>query len=64
MMVCLIFHTAIIINRKNWSTTIKLHLKIPAFIFKKANVHKFRSEYKAPQILETVIWRCSVEKVF
>ena len=33
MMVCLIFHTAITINRKNWRITIKLHF------YKKANVH-------------------------
>ena len=27
IMVCLIFHTAIIINRKNWRITIKLHFE-------------------------------------
>ena len=26
-MVCLIFHTAIIINRKNWRITTKLHIE-------------------------------------
>ena len=34
--------TAIIINRKNWTITIKnLILKISVFFFKKANVHTF-----------------------
>ena len=36
MMVCLIFHTAIIINRKNWRITIKLHFEnVSNFFFKK-----------------------------
>ena len=38
-MVCLIFHTTIIINRKNWRITIKLHFEsLSTFCFK-ANVH-------------------------
>ena len=35
MMVCLIFHTAITINRKNWKTTIKLYLENLGIFFKK-----------------------------
>ena len=34
-MVYLIFHTAIIINRKNWRKTIKVHFKNPRIFFKK-----------------------------
>ena len=35
MMVCLIFHTAIIINRKNWRIIIKLQLgNLSVFFFK------------------------------
>ena len=34
-MVYLIFHTAIIINRKSWRKTIKLHFKNPHIFFKK-----------------------------
>ena len=40
MMVCLIFHTALIINRKNWRITIKRHFENLSIFFKKANVHK------------------------
>ena len=36
MMVCLIFHTTIIINRKNWRITIKLHFKNLSISFKKS----------------------------
>ena len=36
MMVCLTFHTAIIINRKNWRINIKLHFEnLSIFFFKK-----------------------------
>ena len=35
-MVCLIFHTAIIINRKNWRMTIKLHFENLSIFFKKS----------------------------
>ena len=44
MMVCLIFHTAIIINRKNWRITIKLHFEnfatpyLPLFVFVRFSV--------------------------
>ena len=34
-MVCLIFHTAIIINRKNWRRTRKLHFEKLSIFFKK-----------------------------
>ena len=34
-MVCLIFHTAIIINKKNWRITIKLHFKNLSIFLKK-----------------------------
>ena len=33
MMICLIFHTAIIINRKNWRITIKLHFQNVGIFF-------------------------------
>ena len=36
MIICLIFHTAIIINRKNWRITVKLH-------FENTNIKKKRS---------------------
>ena len=36
MMVCLIFHTAIIINRKNWRISIKLHFENLSIFFKKS----------------------------
>ena len=36
MMVCLIFHTAIIINRKNWRITIKLNFENVSICFKKS----------------------------
>ena len=36
MMVCLIFHTAIIINRKNWRITIKLNFENISICFKKS----------------------------
>ena len=40
MMVCLIFHTVIIINRKNWRITIKLHFEnLSKFFFKKRTTH-------------------------
>ena len=39
MMVCLIFHTAIIVYRKNWKITIKLYFENFRFFLKKANVH-------------------------
>ena len=35
MMVCLIFHTAIITNKKNWRITIKLHLENLSIFLKK-----------------------------
>ena len=35
MMVCLIFHTEIIINRKNCRIAIKIHLKSLSIFFKK-----------------------------
>ena len=35
MMICLIFHTAIIINRKNCRVTIKLHFENLSIFFKK-----------------------------
>ena len=35
MMVCLIFHTAIIINRKNWRISIKLNFKNISIFFLK-----------------------------
>ena len=35
MMFCLIFHTAIIINRKNWRITIKLHFENLSIFFLK-----------------------------
>ena len=35
-MVCLIFHTAIIINRKNWRLTIKFHLENLSIFFEKS----------------------------
>ena len=35
MMVCLIFYTAIIINKKNWRITIKLHFENLINFFKK-----------------------------
>ena len=35
MIVCLIFHTAIIINRKNWRITIKLHFENLSIFFQK-----------------------------
>ena len=38
-MVCLIFHAAILINRKNWRTTIKLHFENLSIFLKKSNVH-------------------------
>ena len=37
-MVCLIFHTAIIINRKNWRITIKLHFE-NLWIFKEIRTY-------------------------
>ena len=40
MMVCLILHTAIIIYRKNWRITAKLHFENLSIFLKKANVHK------------------------
>ena len=36
MMVCLIFHTAIIINNKNWRITIKNHFESLSIFFKKS----------------------------
>ena len=36
MMVCLIFHTTVIINRKNWRITIKLHFENPSIVFSKS----------------------------
>ena len=40
MMVCVIFHTAIIINRKNWRITVKLHFEdLSIFLKKKANMY-------------------------
>ena len=36
MMVCLLFHTAIIINRKNWRITIKLNFENLSNFFKKS----------------------------
>ena len=36
MMVCVIFHTAIIINRKNWRITVKLHFEDLNIFFKKS----------------------------
>ena len=39
MMVCLIFHTAAIINRKNWVITIKLHLKNLSIFLKSERTH-------------------------
>ena len=45
-MVCLIFHTDIIINSKNWGITIKLHLKISVFFFKKSErTHMLRPPF-------------------
>ena len=35
-MVCLTFHTAIIINRKNWRITIKLHFENLSILFSKS----------------------------
>ena len=35
MMVCLIFHTAIIINRKNWRITMKIHFENLSIFFLK-----------------------------
>ena len=35
VMFCLIFHTVIIINRKNWRITIKLHFENLSIFFKK-----------------------------
>ena len=35
MMICLIFHTAIIINRKNWKITVKLHFENLSIFFSK-----------------------------
>ena len=43
MMVYSIFHTAIIINRKNWRTTIKLHFEnLRIFFFKSERTHMLR----------------------
>ena len=39
MMVCLIFHTAIIINSKNWRITVKLYFENLSIFFRKANLH-------------------------
>ena len=39
MMVCLIFHTVIIINRKNWIITIKLHFENLSISFKSERTH-------------------------
>ena len=36
MMIRLIFHTAIIINRKNWRTTVKLHFENLSIFFEKS----------------------------
>ena len=36
IMVCLIFHVAIIIDRKNWRITIKLHFENFSIFFKKS----------------------------
>ena len=36
IMVCLIFHVAIIIDRKNWRITIKLHFENLSIFFKKS----------------------------
>ena len=36
MMVCLIFHPAIITNRKNWRITIKLHFENLSTFFQKS----------------------------
>ena len=36
MMVCLIFHTEIIISKKNWRITIKLYLENLSIFFKKS----------------------------
>ena len=50
MMVCLIFHTAIIIKRKNWRITIKLHFENLSIFFKKANVHKCDDDLPPPPV--------------
>ena len=40
MMICLIFHTAIIINRKSWRITIKLHFEnLSIFFIKRTYTH-------------------------
>ena len=36
LMVCLIFHTAFIINQKNWKITIKLHFENLSIFFQKS----------------------------
>ena len=44
MMICLIFHTAIIINRKNWRVTVKLHFEnLSIFFFKKRTYTQART---------------------
>ena len=40
MMLCLIFHTAFIINRKNWRITIKFHFKNLSIFLKSERKHK------------------------
>ena len=42
-MVCLIFHTAIINNRKNWRIIVKLHFENPSIFLKKANIYNART---------------------
>ena len=39
IMVCLIFHTAIIINRKNWRITIKLYFEKLSIFLKNERTH-------------------------
>ena len=38
-MVCLIFHTDIMISRKNWRVTVRLHFENLSIFFKTANIH-------------------------
>ena len=50
-MVCLIFHTVIIINRKNWRITTKLHFE-NLIIFLKKQTHAYaRTPTPLPQLI-------------
>ena len=58
MMLCLIFHTAIIINRKNWRITIKLHFENLSIFLKYERTHMLGRLPSSPcSFLFTFQWR-------